>query len=248
MSIKHPSELRGVMEIGKIVGNALFELRKYILPGLTTREINTVCKQLLKKYKAYAAPPIIYGFPGSVCLSVNDEIVHGVPSDRILLPGDVVKLDLVAEKNGYFADAAITVGIEPVPFKTKLLIQCAEHAFDKALSVAQAGIHINEIGKVVEMEVEANGFSVVKELTGHGVGRNIHEKPVVPNYYQRNYSEKLTRNLVITIEPIITEGASKTINSEDGWTIKTMDGSNAAHFEHTVIITDDTPIIVTKAA
>jgi methionyl aminopeptidase len=178
---------------------------------------------------------------------VNDEIVHGIPSDRRIEPGDVVTLDVTAEKDGYMADAAVTIAVESATETTRALIACAERAFYTALDAARSGHRVNQIGRAVEHVVKRNGFSVVRHLCGHGIGRSIHEEPSVPNSYDFRARQRLTVGLVLTIEPLITTGSGQPVEAEDGWTIKTADGALAAHYEHTVVITRGRPILLTAA-
>jgi methionyl aminopeptidase len=190
---------------------------------------------------------MVYGFPGSVCISVNDEVVHGIPSGRLICAGDLVKLDVTVEKDGYMADAAITVQVEPVSDEARRLVSCAERAFHQAMRAARAHHHVNEIGRAVEQEVKRSGFSVIKALGGHGIGRTIHEAPSVPNYRDPLQRERLTPGLVIAVEPIIAMGKGLSFTGQDGWTERTVDGSLSAHFEHTVVITGRAPILLTAA-
>ena len=190
---------------------------------------------------------LVYGFPGSICISLNDEIVHGVPGERVVCRGDLVKLDLTIEKDGFMADAAITVLVPPVSDDARRLVRCAERAFRKAIAVAKAGRRVNDIGRAVEDEVRRSGFAVVKQLCGHGIGRTIHEAPSVPNYFDPSADQRLTNGLVITIEPLIAAGEGEEYIARDGWTVKTRDRSLAAHFEHTLVITRDEPILLTAA-
>lgn len=196
---------------------------------------------------ARSAPALIYGFPGEVLISVNDEAVHGVPGERQIRAGDLVKLDVTFEKGGYIADAAITVPVEPVSSEGRQLVRCAERAFHRALRVARAGNRVSNIGLEVEREVRRCRFSVIRALCGHGVGRAIHEPPSVPNFEDRRSRERLTPGLVITIEPIIASGVAQTETAEDGWTLCTVDGGLSAHFEHTIVITEKEPILLTAA-
>lgn len=247
MSIESEQDLIGLSRIGKIVGLTLREMEQRLRPGMTTAEIDAVGARFLARYGARSAPQLHYGFPGVNCISVNDEAVHGIPGKRIIRAGDMVKLDVTAELGGYIADAAITVVTPPVSAVKRRLRACAEAAFNKALSVARAGRAINEIGKAVEGEVHRHGFMVLRELNSHGVGRAIHEAPTVPNYYNRGLRGQLTEGLVLTIEPIICTGTRWSMTESDGWTIKTADGSLAAHYEHTVVITRGRPIVLTAA-
>jgi methionyl aminopeptidase len=253
MSITSEEESRSLREVGRIVGRALKELAAQVKPGVTTKELDVLAAAILAREGAQSAPILVYDFPGSICISVNDEIVHGVPGPRVIREGDLVKLDLTVEKGGFMADAAVTVAVAPASDDARRLVRCAERAFRKATSVARAGRRISDIGRAVEDEVRRSGFCVVRELCGHGIGRTIHEAPSVPNYFDPHETERLTEGLVITIEPIIaacgTAGDADEIMQmdKDGWTVKTRDRSLAAHFEHTIVITRDEPILLTAA-
>ena len=184
----------------------------------------------MRRRGAQASPKLVYQFPGEMCISVNDEVVHGVPGSRRLEEGNIVKLDLTAQKNGYVADACISVAVGETSARARNLMACAEAAFQQAITVARAGNHVNEIGRAVEQEVRRCGFNVVRALTGHGVGRTIHEKPEVPNYFEPRQRDVLTDGLVMTIEPIITAGRDDVYTAADKWTVKTRDRALAAHF------------------
>ena len=177
-------------------------------------------------------------FPGTVLVSINEEIVHGIPGPRLIRSGDLVKLDVTVEKDGYVADAARTVAVGPVSDQARRLAACAVSAFDAAVQVARAGVRVNEIGRAVEREVRRCGFSVVAGLAGHGVGRSIHETPTVPNHYDPWQTDVLTDGLVLTIEPMVSAGSSRVVQEKDGWTLRTKDRSLSAHHEHTLVITD----------
>jgi methionyl aminopeptidase len=190
----------------------------------------------------------VYGFPGTVLISVNDEIVHGIPGKRRLADGDVVSLDVTLEKHGYVADAARTVIVGAGSAEARRLVRCAEEAFQAGLAMARAGNRVNQIGRAVEREVRRHGFTVVEGLSGHGVGRTIHEEPDVPNWYDASQPDVLTEGLVLTIEPMISAGTAKVVKSNDGWTLRTKDGSLASHYEHTLVITNGEPIVLTGEA
>ena len=217
--------------------------------GVTTAELSEIGAKVLRAHGARSSPPVVYGFPGDVCISVNDEVVHGIPSGRVLRAGDLVKLDLTAEKDGYHTDSAVSIEVAPhnPASKGQELAHCAERAFRQALSAARAGKHTKEIGRAVEREVRRRGFSVVRELGGHGVGRTIHEEPSVPNWSDPEARDILTEGLVITIEPIIAERSGKVWLEDDGWTVRTRDGGLSAHYEHTVVITKGQPVVLTAA-
>ena len=245
MSVKSNKDLAGLRAIGRIVGLVLRTMAAQVRPGITTGELDALGARLLAEHGARSAPPMVYGFPGAVCISINDEALHGVPGARAVSAGDLVKLDLVAEKDGYMADAAVTVAVPPVGETARRLAQCAERAFHRAMQVARAHRRISEIGRAVESEVRRSGFSVMREFCGHGVGRTIHEEPQVPNYEEPRARERLAEGLVITVEPIIAAGAGAGVRDRDKWTIRTADGSLAAHFEHTIVVTRDAPIVLT---
>lgn len=245
MSITTPAELEGMREIGAIVRQTLDALELAVTRGITTEELDAVALDIATRHGATSAPRAVYGFPGTVLLSVNDEIVHGVPGRRRLAEGDLITLDVTLQKNGFVADAARTVAVGVVSPLAQKLSACAVSAFEAAVSVARAGVKVNQIGRTVNNEVRRHGFWPVPELSGHGIGRTIHEEPSVPNVYDRWQRDVLTDGMVITIEPIITAGSPKMTTDRDGWTIRTRDGSLAAHHEHTMVITNGAPLLLT---
>ncbi len=235
------------MAIGSIVRKTLDATAAAVRPGVTTSELDDFGARILAENGAESSPPKAYNFPGAFCISVNDEAIHGIPGPRVIRSGDLLKLDLVAEKDGYFADAAMTVCVGEVSKTATALAQCAESAFRQALKVARAGNPLNQIGLAVEKETRRCGFQVMKAYCGHGVGSAIHESPQVLNYHDPQQKAKLTEGLVITIEPIIAAGKGKGVLQRDRWTIRTADGSLAAHYEHTLVITKGEPMLVTAA-
>jgi methionyl aminopeptidase len=248
MSIRSNREFTALRAIGQIVGRALQAMAAAVRPGATTAEIDEVCARFLEAQGARSAAALVYGFPGTACISVNEVAIHGVPDDRKIEQGDIVKLDLVAEKDGYMADAAVTVAVPPYSEHVRDLMRCAERAFHCAMPAARAGNRVREIGAAVEREVERSGYSVMRELCGHGIGRTIHEEPTVPNYADSRAGGRLTEGLVITVEPILAAGPSgRGVKGKDGWSILTCDRSLAAHFEHTIVITKDRPVLLTAA-
>jgi methionyl aminopeptidase len=247
VSIRSQSELEQLRIIGRIVRMALDEMAEAVRPGVTTAELDHIGAAVLKREGAESSPPKVYGFPAAVCISVNDEAIHGIPGSRTLAEGDLVKLDITAEKNGYLADSAVTVRVGKVSSTADALVRCAENSFRQALKAARSGNRVNEIGRSVEKEVRRHGFHVMRDLCGHGIGRTIHEAPSVPNYYEPRLRARLTEGLVITIEPIIATGNGEGRLQDDQWTIRTADGSLSAHYEHTVVITRNEPILLTAA-
>jgi methionyl aminopeptidase len=245
MSVKTEAELEKLKIIGRIVRKTLDQMAAAARSGITTAELDELGKKHLIEAGAEPAPAKVYGFPGAVCISVNDEAVHGVPGNRVLQDGDLLKLDLVACKDGFFADAAVTVPIGKVSNTAEALRQCAEAAFWKALKVARVGYRTCHIGREVEHEVRSSGFNVMPRLGGHGVGRTIHEHPEVPNFYDRTCRTKLFEGLVLAVEPIITAGNGRETLLPDGWTIRTADRTLSAHYEHTIMVTRGDPILLT---
>lgn len=245
MSIRTAEELEKLRAIGKIVRLSLDKMTASVRSGITTAELDEIGVHVLAAHGAEAAPRKVYGFPGGVCISVNDEAVHGVPGDRVLRDGDLVKLDLVASKDGFFADAAVTVPVGRVSTRAEALARCAEAAFWKAMKVARVGFRTSHIGREVEREARRQRFNVIPELGGHGVGRTIHEEPSVPNFDDRCSRARLLKGLVLAVEPIITSGKGRAVLSADGWTIRTADRTLSAHYEHTIVITNGAPLLLT---
>jgi methionyl aminopeptidase len=247
MSIKTAEELAGMRAAGLVVRQTLEAMKRAVRPGVTTAEVDEVGAKVILEHGARPAPALVYGFPGVNLISVNNEVVHGIPGARKIREGDLVKLDVTIEKDGFMADAAVTLGVGNISEEKSRLMACAERAFHSAMKIARAGVRVSEIGGEIELEVRRSGFSVIRELGGHGIGRTIHEPPSVPNYLDRNATEILTEGLVITVEPIIASGSGKVFLGADGWTVETTDGGTSAHCEHTLVITNDQPILLTAA-
>ncbi|HYW48944.1 MAG TPA: type I methionyl aminopeptidase [Bryobacteraceae bacterium] len=247
MSIRNRAQFEKLRAIGRIVRQALDQTAAAVRPGVTTLELDAIGARVLAAHGAESAPPKVYGFPGALCISVNDEAIHGIPGGRVVRAGDLVKLDLVAEKDGFYADAAVTVAVGEVSPAAGELVRCAESAFRLAAAAATAGSRVYDIGRAVERETHRCGFHVLRDLCGHGVGQTIHEPPSIPNYHDPRFHTRLTEGLVITIEPIIAAGSGRSVLQPDRWTIRTSDGSLSAHYEHTVAITKGRPILLTAA-
>jgi len=248
VSIESEEDLAGLRAAGRVVAEALAAMRAAVRPGVTTRELDEIGGNVFARHGARSAPQLAYDFPGVNCISVNDEAVHGVPSNRALVAGDLIKLDVTAELDGYMADAAVTVAVGAVTQDAVNLVAAAERALTRAISVARAGVRLNEIGRAIQSEVEEAGFCVLPQLGGHGIGRTIHEPPSVPNHYVASDETILTEGLVITIEPIISATTRRSVGpGSDGWTISTADQGLSAHVEHTIVITRDAPVVLTAA-
>jgi methionyl aminopeptidase len=246
MSIETPEQLDALKAAGRVVADAIRAMRARARPGVTTAELDDIGARIFAKAGARSGPQLDYGFPGTNCISVNDEAVHGIPGKRQLKHGDLVKLDVTAELDGFYADACVSVTVGRANCSTRRLADVSRRALSDALRVARPGVPLNEIGHTVETTVTRHGYSICRDLMGHGIGRRIHEPPNIPNYHNPRFSQPLTAGLVITIEPIIAAGNGSVRDAGDGWTLKTRDGSYAAHSEHTIVITDGAPIILTS--
>ncbi|PJF41074.1 MAG: type I methionyl aminopeptidase [Chloroflexi bacterium] len=246
MTVQSQKDLIGLMKIGQIVGKILQEMLAAVEPGITTGELDAMGAAMLKQYGARSAPIVTYNFPGATCISINDEAAHGIPGGRVIQPGDLVNIDVSAELNGYYADTGASIPVPPVSPLVQKLCDCAQHALTKGIDAARSGRRMYRIGQAMESEVKRCGFKSIKDLPGHGVGRKLHEPPSVPGFYKRSAKERLTDGLVITIEPFVSVSAQHIVQDEDGWTLVTTDGSLAVQYEHTVVITKDKPILLTK--
>lgn len=245
MSVETPEELAALRRVGAVVRRTLETMRGALVPGITTAELDEIGARVFREAGARSAPQLAYGFPGATCISVNDEIVHGVPGARRIEAGDLVKIDVTAELDGYIADAAITVALRPAPANARHLGRVARAAFEAALAVARVGHTVADLGAAIERVVRSNGCSVVRELCGHGVGRAIHEPPQVPNHAHLTPRVPLTTGLVLAVEPIIAERRSGLVEECDGWTLRTDTHALAAHHEHTIVIRDGSPLVLT---
>jgi methionyl aminopeptidase len=246
MSIDDPQELEGLRRAGAVVAATLRDVRARVRPGVTTAELDAAADRVFDAHGARSGPRLDYGFPGTICISVDAEAVHGIPGPRALREGELVKLDVTAELDGYYADACVTVPVGSVAPRERRLISAAAAGLRRGIAAATAGAPLNAIGSAVEHAVVARGFCVCSELTGHGIGRRIHEPPTVANVFDPAASEPLTPGLVITVEPIIAAGRGAVIAMRDGWTVRTADGSPVAHAEHTIVVTDAEPIVLTS--
>ena len=245
MSVDTPDDLRGLRAAGQVVAQTIRAMRRGVRPGITTAELDAIARREFARAGARSGPQIDYGFPGTTCISVNDEAVHGIPGRRRLRRGDLVKLDVTAELDGFYADACRTVAGGDARPQALKLIRASEQALDAALKVVRTGVALNEIGATVQRLVRARGFSVCDGLMGHGIGRRIHEEPGVPNNYGPLLRRPLTEGLVITIEPLVAAGGPGVRMSRDGWTVHTADASLSAHVEHTIVVRDGAPLVLT---
>ncbi len=232
---------------GRILGRTLATLRAAVRPGVTTLELDQIAEEFILSHEG-ATPAFkgLYGFPGSVCISVNHEIVHGIPSKkRTLVEGDIVSLDVGVKYDGFFTDAAETVAVGAISAEDQRLLDVTRASLDAGIAAAVAGNHVGDIGHAVQTVVERAGFSVVRELVGHGVGHGPHEDPQVPNHGKPKRGTKLMPGLTIAIEPMVNAGLPGTRTLQDRWTVVTVDGKRSAHFEHTVAVTENGPRVLT---
>ena len=245
ITIKTPEEISIMAEGGKILAKVLGEIGKQVKPGVTTIELDRAAEALILSAEAKPAFKGYSGFPYSLCVSINENIVHGLPSNYILKEGDLLKLDLGVLYEGFNTDTAITVPIGKVSFEAKRLIDVTKKALRLGVKKAKIGNTVGDMGSTIQRFVEGQGFGVVRDLCGHGIGKNLHEEPKVPNFGKRGSGEKLVEGMVIAIEPMVTAGDYNLKKSDDGYGYATKDNSLSAHFEHTVAITKSGPKILT---
>ena len=233
-------------EAGKVTGQILRDLEGLMRPGVATIEIDRFVERAVKAAGMSAAEKGYCGYPASICVSINEEVVHGIPSKkRILREGDIVSLDLVVENHGYMADAARTYGVGQISPEARHLIETAKHAFFKGITFAKEGYRLSDISNAVQKTVEGEGFGVIRDFVGHGIGSSMHEDPQIPNYGKPGKGPRLQRGMVLAIEPMICQGSYEVDVLTDDWTAVTVDGGLAAHYENTVVITDGEPELLT---
>ena len=242
VKLKSRDELKVMREAGQIVGQTLEQLREMIKPGLNLLEIEAFVREEFKRrgaketFLGYSPAPKYPPYPSNICISVNDQLVHGIPRDRVLKEGDIVSMDLGATYKGYVGDAAITVGVGQVSDEAKRLMQVTEDALWAGIGAAKGGRHLNDICGAIEDTIKASGYSIVKGYGGHGVGRAMHEEPHVQNHRMRFRGTPLRPGLVLALEPMVNVGHADVVECDDGWTVRTKDGSLCCHFEHTIAI------------
>jgi methionyl aminopeptidase len=250
IQIKSAREIEIMAEGGRILGATVAMLERETRPGMSTADLDGLAEEFIRSHDG-AVPAFkgLYGFPGSVCTSINNEIVHGIPSRRrVLREGDIVSIDVGVGYRGYFTDSAVTVPVGQVDAEAERLLAVTQSALAAGIAAARAGAHIGDIGAAVQAVVERAGFSVVRDLVGHGIGAEFHEEPQVPNYGKPRRGVKLVPGLTLAIEPMVNAGGPATRTLPDKWTIVTVDGSRSAHFEHTIAITENGPRVLTQAA
>jgi len=252
--IKSEKEIARMRDSGQIVAKVLKLLSERIKPGMKTRELDTIAEKEMKSLGAESSFNGYHGFPANLCVSVNDEIVHGIPGDRVLKDGDVVSLDFGVVYNGFHGDAAVTVGVGEISTEAKRLMETTRTSLEKGIAAARAGAKLGDVSAAIQKYAESKGYSVVREYTGHGIGREMHEDPQIPNCTEPPYGlqpgtgPELKKGMTLALEPMLNAGDWHTRVAGDRWTVLTADGSLSAHFEHTIAIDDNEPEVLTKVA
>lgn len=247
--LRSSDDIDAIARGGCIIGALFEELEPRVVPGVSTGTLDSVAEDFIRSHDG-AEPAFkgLYGFPGAVCISVNEEIVHGIPTEgRVLHEGDIVSVDVGVRRDGWCSDAAYTFAVGRVDPDTERLLRVTQASLDAAVRTAVPGHHVGDLGAAVMATVEGSGLGIVRDLVGHGIGRDVHEDPQVPNVGRAGYGPLLRAGMVLAIEPMLSLGTERIRTLDDGWTVVTADGSRAAHFEHTVAVTDDGPRVLTLA-
>lgn len=247
ITCRSAAELERLARVNALVARVLAELSRMIAVGITTAELDAVAERRLRDAGAEPAFKGYHGYPATICASVNEQVVHGIPSSRKLKAGDIVSVDLGAKMDGFYGDSAVTVPVGAVSPEATALLEVTRQSLHEALAVVKPGTRLSDIGAAVQRHVEAHGFSVVREFVGHGIGQTLHEEPQIPNYGPAGRGPRLAEGMVLAIEPMVNMGAAGVKVLSDGWTAVTKDGSLSAHFEHTVAVTADGCRVLTKA-
>ena len=246
ISRKTPSELQRMRAANALVAEVLGELRGVVEEGVTTRELDALAEARVRAAGAIPAFKGYHDYPATLCTSVNEEVVHGIPSGRRLRDGDIVSIDLGVVLDDYYGDAAVTLPVGAIGEDAEMLLHVTEQALARSIAQVRPGGHVSDLGHAVQRHVEAHGYSVVREFVGHGIGRNLHEEPQVPNYGEPGQGPRLVEGMVLAIEPMVSMGKPAVQVLRDGWTAVTRDGSLAAHFEHSVAVTADGPLVLSR--
>lgn len=243
--LRTPAEIEQMRRAGSLVGQVLEKLREHVAPGVSTRELDAIAENMIRSRGGVPSFKGYRGYPASICASVNNEIIHGIPGDRMLVDGDIVSIDCGAMLGGYHGDAAMTFPVGDVSAEAEKLMTVTREALNAGIAMARPKMRLGDVGNAIQRYVEANGFSVVRDFVGHGIGRHMHEDPQIPNFGPAGMGMRLRTGMVLAIEPMVNAGGHEVVVMDDGWTACTRDGSLSAHFEHTVAITDDGPEVLT---
>lgn len=244
--LKSSNEIETMKKAGKIVAEVHEKLREAIQPGITTGELDRIAEEYIEKSGAKPAFKGYNGFPASICTSINEEVVHGIPGSRTLLEGDIISIDIGAIVDGYYGDAAKTHSVGETTQEEQKLIQVTKQSFYEGIKFAKEGYRLSDISNAIQNYVESNGFSVVRDYVGHGIGQNMHEDPQIPNFGKPGKGPRLRAGMILAIEPMVNIGSYHVKTLEDNWTVVTIDGKASAHYENTIAITKDGPEILTK--
>jgi len=244
--LKSPREITQMRGAGRVVAAVLEEVGKKVRPGITTAELDDIAVSEVKKRGAEASFKGYRGFPASICTSVNEEVVHGIPGSRVLQEGEIISLDFGALMNGFHGDAAVTVGVGKISTEAQKIIDATQGALQAGIAAARIGARLGDVSAAIQSYAEARGFSVVREYVGHGIGRELHEDPQVPNFGVTGEGPVLQKGMTMALEPMLNAGGWRTSVAEDKWTVVTADGRLSAHFEHTIVIDENGPGILTK--
>ncbi len=246
MTIESENDLEKLRKIGRIVGLTIQEMGRHLQAGMTTAELDEIGARFLESHGARSAPQLCYQFPGATCISVNEQAAHGIPGARVIQEGDLVNIDVSAELDGYFADAGASFPVGKVSRLKQRLCHHTRRALDRAIDSARAGRMLNVIGRAVEHEAASCGFTIIRDLASHGVGRSLHEEPKsIYTFYNPHDRRRLHEGMVITIEPFLSDGGQHVTTHADGWTLLTEGGRASAQYEHTMVITKGRPILLT---
>src|SRR6188508_3691994 len=233
------SEIDKLRRVNQLVARILDELRQVVVPGISTADIDELAERRVREAGAEPAFKGYHGYPATICASVNEQVVHGIPSERPLVEGDIISIDMGAKLDGFYGDSAVTVPVGQVTPEAERLLQVTKTALDRAVAAVKAGARVSDIGAAVQSYVVANGFSVVREFVGHGIGTSLHEEPQIPNYGTAGRGPRLQEGMALAIEPMVNAGKPAVKVLQDGWTAVTKDKGLSAHFEHTVVVTED---------
>lgn len=246
IELKRPEQIERIRDAGRIVAETLELMRQAVRPGITTQELDEIAERNIRRHGAQPSFKRYRGFPATICVAVNDVVVHGIPGPLELREGDIVSIDIGARYRGFHGDACITVPVGRVSAEAQRLLEVCEESLGVGIAAAQPGNHLTDISNAIQRFVESQGFSVVRDLYGHGIGRSLHEEPMLPHYGPAGHGPVLKPGLVLTIEPMIAAGKPATRTLADEWTVVTRDGSLAAQFEHTIAVTEEGPEILTR--
>lgn len=244
--LKSQNEIGQMRKAGQLLAKVFEVLESNITPGITTQELDAICESQIRSFGAEPSFKGYRGFPGSICASINEQVVHGIPGERILQSGDIISVDIGLFVDGFHADAAKTFGCGTIDPNAERLIRITRESLERGIELAIVGNRLSDVSHAIQSHAEASGYSVVRDFVGHGIGRSMHEDPQVPNFGAAGFGPRLKEGMTLAIEPMVNVGSFEVVILADGWTVVTLDGSLSSHFEHTVAITKDGPLILTE--